>query len=90
MAKEEVSVTLEIDEQLLKRTEGLFRLLGLDLNTATILFYKAALNYDGLPFRIKAERMSFDEMFYMNGGTISNHDNFEVDYEEEEPYDEEL
>ena len=52
------NITIQVDEQLKARAEALFTALGLDLSTATALFYRQALRYKGLPFDI---RLAADE-----------------------------
>ena len=52
------NITIQVDEQLKARAEALFAALGLDLSTATALFYRQALRYKGLPFDI---RLAADE-----------------------------
>ncbi len=53
MAK--TNMTLRIDPQIKEQATILFKELGLDLSTATGLFYRQALRCHGLPFVPKLE-----------------------------------
>lgn len=53
MAK--ANMTLRIEPQLKEQAAILFKDLGLDLSTATGLFYRQALRCHGIPFEIKLE-----------------------------------
>ena len=46
------NMTLRIEPEL---KEQAFKSLGLDLSTATGIFYRQALRYHGLPFEIRAD-----------------------------------
>ncbi len=46
----ENNITLNIEPELKSRAAALFEELGLDLSTATRMFYKQALRCNGLPF----------------------------------------
>lgn len=48
------NTTLRIEPELKKQAKALFESLGLDLSTATGIFYRQALRYHGMPFEIKA------------------------------------
>lgn len=50
MAKE--NMTLRIEPGLKARAAALFKSLGLDLSTATGIFYRQALRHRGLPFEV--------------------------------------
>ena len=47
------NMTLRIEPEL--KAAALFKSLGLDLSTATGIFYRKALRYHGLPFEIRAD-----------------------------------
>lgn len=53
MAK--TNMTLRIEPQIKEQAAILFKELGLDLSTATGLFYHQALRCHGLPFAVKLE-----------------------------------
>lgn len=59
MAK--TNMTLRIEPQLKEQAATLFKELGLDLSTATGLFYRQALRCHGLPFKVM-----LDEQAYIN------------------------
>lgn len=49
------NMTLRIEPDLKNEASVLFKSLGLDLSTATGIFYRQALRCHGLPFEVKAE-----------------------------------
>ena len=51
MAKE--NMTIRMEPELKEQAAALFKALGLDLSTATGLFYRQALRCHGLPFDVK-------------------------------------
>ena len=51
MAKE--NMTIRMEPELKEQASALFKALGLDLSTATGLFYRQALRCHGLPFDVK-------------------------------------
>lgn len=53
MAKENMTIRMEPD--LKEQASALFKALGLDLSTATGLFYRQALRCHGLPFDVKID-----------------------------------
>lgn len=53
MAK--ANMTLRIEPDLKNEASVLFRSLGMDLSTATGIFYRQALRCHGLPFEVKLE-----------------------------------
>lgn len=53
MAK--TNMTLRIEPQLKEQAAILFKDLGLDLSTATGLFYRQALRCHGLPFAVRLD-----------------------------------
>lgn len=52
MAK--VNMTIRIEPELKEQATALFKSLGMDLSTATDVFYRQALRCNGLPFEVKA------------------------------------
>lgn len=54
MSKKE-NTTLRIEPELKERAAVLFRSLGMDLSTATRIFYIQALRCNGLPFEVKLD-----------------------------------
>ena len=57
------NITVRLDPYLKKAAEELFADLGLNLSTAIIMFLKASLAYDGIPFDLR--RVPDDEMKLM-------------------------
>ena len=53
MAK--ANMTLRIEPELKNDASVLFKSLGMDLSTATGIFYRQALRCHGLPFEVKLE-----------------------------------
>ena len=53
MTKE--NLTLRMDSELKAQASELFKELGLDLSTATGIFYRQALRCHGLPFEVKID-----------------------------------
>ncbi len=49
------NMTIRMDPNLKKEASDLFQSLGLDLSTATTMFYIQALRYHGLPFDVVAD-----------------------------------
>lgn len=54
MANKE-NMTLRIEPELKAKASALFRSLGMDLSTATGIFYRQALRYHGLPFDVRLD-----------------------------------
>lgn len=52
MANKE-NLTIRMEPELKKQAAELFKSLGLDLSTATGIFYRQALRCNGLPFEVK-------------------------------------
>ncbi|WP_251213406.1 type II toxin-antitoxin system RelB/DinJ family antitoxin [Adlercreutzia murintestinalis] len=50
-----VNMTLRIEPELKRETASLFESLGLDMSTATGLFYRQALRCHGLPFDVRID-----------------------------------
>ena len=49
------NLTLRMDSELKAQASELFKELGLDLSTATGIFYRQALRCHGLPFEVKID-----------------------------------
>ena len=49
------NMTLRVEPELKAQAASLFKALGLDLSTATELFYRQALRCHGLPFEVKMD-----------------------------------
>lgn len=49
------NMTLRIEPELKKQASVLFKALGMDLSTATGIFYRQALRCHGLPFEVKLD-----------------------------------
>lgn len=49
------NVTLRVEPELKEQASMLFKSLGLDLSTATGIFYRQALRCHGLPFEVKLD-----------------------------------
>lgn len=47
------NITIRLDPGLKKAAEELYADLGLNLSTAIVMFLKASLAYDGIPFEVK-------------------------------------
>lgn len=47
------NMTLRIEPELKEEAASLFRALGMDLSTATGIFYRQAIRCHGLPFEVK-------------------------------------
>lgn len=54
MANKE-NMTLRIEPDLKRQAAALFKALGMDLSTATGIFYRQALRYQGLPFDVRLD-----------------------------------
>ena len=54
------NMTLRIEPELKEQAAALFKSLGLDLSTATGIFYRQALRYHGLPFEIRADEEPYE------------------------------
>lgn len=49
------NMTLRIEPQLKEQAAALFKALGMDLSTATGIFYRQALRCHGLPFEVRID-----------------------------------
>lgn len=50
-----VNMTLRVEPKLKEQASELFKALGMDLSTATGIFYRQALRCHGLPFEVKLD-----------------------------------
>ena len=55
MQTQKSNLTIRIEPELKEEASALFRSLGLDLSTATGIFYRQALRCHGLPFEVKLD-----------------------------------
>lgn len=53
MAK--ANMTIRMEPELKEKAAELFKSLGMDLSTATGIFYRQALRCNGLPFEVKGD-----------------------------------
>ena len=49
------NLTLRMEPELKEQASELFKSLGMDLSTATGIFYRQALRYHGLPFEVRLD-----------------------------------
>ena len=49
------NLTIRIEPELKAQAAALFKSLGMDLSTATGIFYRQALRYHGLPFGVRLD-----------------------------------
>lgn len=49
------NLTLRVEPNLKRQASELFRALGMDLSTATGIFYRQALRCHGLPFEVRLD-----------------------------------
>ena len=56
------NMTLRIEPELKEQAAVLFKSLGMDLSTATGIFYRQALRYQGLPFESVSESQTRQHM----------------------------
>ena len=77
MCKEKVKVTLSIDKKTVENADKLFNYLGLDLDTATQVFYRASLRYLGIPFEIKADANYLEDIIYEQGDSYDDNCGYE-------------
>ena len=50
-----VNMTIRMDPEIKAKAAALFKELGMDLSTATAIFYRQAIRVNGIPFEIKAD-----------------------------------
>lgn len=48
-------MTIRMEPELKEQAAALFKSLGMDLSTATGIFYRQALRYNGLPFEVRVD-----------------------------------
>lgn len=56
MAKE--NMTIRMEPELKAQAAALFKALGMDLSTATGIFYRQALRCNGLPFEVRLDELN--------------------------------
>ena len=49
------NMTIRMEPELKAQAAALFKSLGMDLSTATGIFYRQALRYQGLPFDVRLD-----------------------------------
>lgn len=49
------NMTIRMEPELKEQAAALFKSLGMDLSTATGIFYRQALRYNGLPFEVRVD-----------------------------------
>ncbi|MDY4787992.1 MAG: type II toxin-antitoxin system RelB/DinJ family antitoxin [Bacilli bacterium] len=50
-----ITLTMKIDKELKKEVSTIFKNLGLDMTTATTIFFKQVLRCNRLPFEVKLD-----------------------------------
>ena len=73
------NMTLRIEPELKRQASELFNALGMDLSTATGIFYRQALRCHGLPFEVRLDEP--------NAVTYAAMDAAEKDGEDYGPFD---
>ena len=68
MANKE-NMTLRIDHDIKVQATKLFKSLGLDMSTATGIFYRQALQHHGLPFDVRIEELNIETYAAMEDAT---------------------
>ena len=68
MANKE-NVTLRIDHDIKVQATKLYKSLGLDMSTATGIFYRQALQHRGLPFDVRIEEPNIETYAAMEDAT---------------------
>ena len=68
MANKE-NMTLRIDHDIKVQAKKLFKSLGLDMSTATGIFYRQALQHHGLPFDVRIEGPNIETYAAMEDAT---------------------
>ena len=66
------NLTLRMDSELKAQASELFKALGLDLSTATGIFYRQALRCHGLPFEVRIDESN--ENTYNNMESAKNNE----------------
>ena len=49
------TVTIIVDDQLKEQTESVLSELGMNLSTATTVFFKQVVRWNGIPFELRAD-----------------------------------
>ena len=68
MANKE-NMTLRIDHDIKVQATKLFKSLGLDMSTATGIFYRQALQHHGLPFDVRIKEPNIETYAAMEDAT---------------------
>ena len=82
MANKE-NMTLRIDQDIKVQATKLFKSLGLDMSTATGIFYRQALQHHGLPFDVRIEEPNIEIHTAMEDATKRKNFNGPFDSVEE-------
>ena len=82
MANKE-NMTLRIDHDIKVQATKLFKSLGLDMSTATGIFYRQALQHHGLPFDVRIEEPNIETHAAMEYATKRKNFNGPFDSVEE-------
>lgn len=69
MANKE-NLTLRMEPELKEQAAALFKSLGMDLSTATGIFYRQALQYHGLPFEVRLDEPNENTYAAINDADI--------------------
>lgn len=73
MASKE-NTTIRVEPELKKQAAALFKSLGMDLSTATGIFYRQALRYQGLPFEVRMDEPNAETLAAFEEGERMLHD----------------
>lgn len=73
MANKE-NTTIRVEPELKKQAAALFKSLGMDLSTATGIFYRQALRYQGLPFEVRMDEPNAETLAAFEEGERMLHD----------------
>lgn len=82
MANKE-NMTLRINHDIKVQVTKLFKSLGLDISTATEIFYRQALQHHGLPFDVRIEEPNIETHAAMEDATKRKNFNGPFDSVEE-------
>lgn len=74
MAGTKKNMVLRMEPELTEQAAALFHSLGMDLSTATGIFYRQALRYRGLPFEVRLDEPN--ELTYAAMEAAENDDDF--------------
>ena len=79
--------TINVDDNLTQQAETIFSELGISLSTATTIFFKQVIRYNGIPFELRvdpfysaenqARLLAAKERMEQTGGTV--HELIEAD-----------